>query len=275
SGEKMDNFEENEPQNPVESGQQIEELNHSDKMIGVFTEPSNMFKITSYFPVRTKDWLIPILIVFALVGIVRSISMMNEEVFFEAKQQQIKGIEKMVESGTIPKDQEDAMIERVNQQMEYMRGPVGWILNIVSTLIFGSIFFFIIAAIYFLLVKLVLKGDGTYQHVLVASGLSVYITIIQVILTGILTLMLGKIFQDTSVAAIMGVERSTLTGFFLAKLDPISIWAYAVLSIGLAKLFKADDVKNYYLVVFGLWILGSLLFFYIAKAVPFLSAFAG
>lgn len=271
----MDNFEENEPQNPVESNQQIEELNHSDKMIGVFTEPSNMFKITSYFPARTKDWLIPILIVFALVGIVRSISMMNEEVFFEAKQQQIKGIEKMVESGTIPKDQEDAMIERVNQQMEYMRGPVGWILNIVSTLIFGSIFFFIIAAIYFLLVKLVLKGDGTYQHVLVASGLTAYITIIQVILTGILTLMLGKIFQDTSVAAIMGAERSTLTGFFLAKLDPISIWAYAVLSIGLAKLFKSDNVKNYYLVVFGLWILGSLLFFYIAKAVPFLSAFAG
>lgn len=271
----MDNFEENEPQNPVESNQQIEELNHSDKMIGVFTEPSNMFKITSYFPPRTKDWLIPILIVFALVGIIRSISMMNEEVFFEAKQQQIKGIEKMVESGTIPKDQEDAMIERVNQQMEYMRGPVGWILNIVSTLIFGSIFFFIVAAIYFLLIKFALKGDGGYQHVLVASGLTAYITMIQVILTGILTLMLGKIFQDTSVAAMMGAERSTLTGFFLAKLDPISIWAYAVLSIGLAKLFKSDDVKKYALVVFGLWILGSLLFFYIAKAVPFLSAFAG
>jgi hypothetical protein len=271
----MDNFENNEQQNLGETGQQIDELNHSDKMIGVFTEPSNMFKITSYFPARTKDWVIPLLLVFALVGIVRSISMMNEEVFFEAKQKQIEAIEKMVESGTIPEDQEDAMIERVNSQMEMMRGPVGWIINIVSTIIFGSIVFFIIAAIYFLLVKFVLKGDGGYQQVLVANGLSAYITMIQVILTGILTLMLGKIVQDTSVAALIGAERSTLTGFFLAKLDPISIWAYAVLSIGLAKLFKSDDVKKYYLVVFGLWIIGSLIFFYIAKAVPFLSGFAG
>lgn len=271
----MDNFENNEQQNLGETDQQIDELNHSDKMIGVFTEPSNMFKITSYFPARTKDWIIPLLLVFALVGIVRSISMMNEEVFFEAKQKQIEAIEKMVESGTIPEDQEDAMIERVNSQMEMMRGPVGWIINIVSTIIFGSIVFFIIAAIYFLLVKFVLKGDGGYQQVLVANGLSAYITMIQVILTGILTLMLGKIVQDTSVAALIGAERSTLTGFFLAKLDPISIWAYAVLSIGLAKLFKSDDVKKYYLVVFGLWIIGSLIFFYIAKAVPFLSGFAG
>lgn len=271
----MENFENSDQQNSGEQGQPVEELNHSDKMIGIFTEPTNMFKITSYFPPRTKDWLIPILIVFALVGIVRSISMMNEEVFFEAKQKQIEAIEKMVESGTIPKDQEESAIERVNSQMEMMRGPLGWVINIVSTIIFGSIFFFVIAGIYFLLVRFVLKGQGGYQHVLVANGLTAYITMIQVILTGILTLMLGKIFQDTSIAALTGSDRSTLTGFFLAKLDPISIWAYAVLSIGLAKLFKADDVKKYYLVVFGLWILGSLIFFYIAKAVPFLSGFAG
>ncbi|MCJ7553364.1 MAG: YIP1 family protein, partial [Ignavibacteriaceae bacterium] len=240
--------------NQIEQTPQTEELSHSDKMIGVFTEPSNMFKITSYFPPRTKDWIIPLLIVFVLIGVVRSISMMNEEVYYEAKQQAIERVEKMIESGTIPQDQEDAMIENVNSQMEMMRGPVGWIINIVSTIIFGSIFFFIIAGIYFLLVKFVLKGNGSYQHVLVANGLTAYITMIQVILAGILTLMLGKIVQDTSLAALMGTDRSTLAGFFLAKIDPISIWAYAVLSIGLAKLFKSDDVKKYYLVVFGLWI---------------------
>ncbi len=261
--------------NQIEQTPQTEELSHSDKMIGVFAEPSNMFKLTSYFPPRTKDWIIPLLIVFVLVGVIRSISMMNEEVYYEAKQQAIDRVEKMIEDGTIPQDQEDAMIEGVNNQMEMMRGPVGWIINIVSTIIFGSIFFFIIAGIYFLLVKLVLKGEGGYQHVLIANGLTAYITLIQVILAGILTMMLGKIVQDTSLAALMGTDRSTLAGFFLAKIDPISIWAYAVLSIGLAKLFKSDDVKKYYLVVFGLWIIGSLLFFYIAKAVPFLAGFGG
>jgi len=261
--------------NQIEQTPQTEELSHSDKMIGVFAEPSNMFKLTSYFPPRTKDWIIPLLIVFVLIGVIRSISMMNEEVYYEAKQQAIERVEKMIEDGTIPQDQEDATIENVNNQMEMMRGPVGWIINIVSTIIFGSIFFFIIAGIYFLLVKFVLKGDGSYKHVLVANGLTAYITLVQVILAGILTLMLGKIVQDTSLAALMGTDRSTLAGFFLAKIDPISIWAYAVLSIGLAKLFKSDDVKKYYFVVFGLWIIGSLLFFYVAKAVPLLSGFAG
>ncbi len=36
----------------------------------------------------------------------------------------------------------------------------------------------------------------------------------------------------------------TLTGWFLAKIDPISIWAYIVLSIGLAKMFKSESTEN-------------------------------
>lgn len=247
------------------------ELSHTDKIVGVFSEPTKMFSMTSFFPPRTKDWIIPLLIVFVLVGILRSVAMLNEEVFFQAKKDATERIEKMMKDGTIPADQLDSALERSDNQMEFMRGPIGWVINIVSTLIFGSIFFFIIVAIYFLFVKFLLKGEGNYQSAMVASALPMYISAVQFLIGGILTFMLGKIIMDTSVATFTGTERSTISGFILSKIDPLSIWSYSVLSIGLAKMFKSQSMTKYFIMVFALWIVGGLLIWLLAKAVPFLS----
>ncbi len=79
----------NEQFNSPESPQQ-EELNHSDKMIGVFTEPGKMFEQTAKLPPKNKDWVVPILILFILIGITRTISMMNEEVFLNVLNKYLK-----------------------------------------------------------------------------------------------------------------------------------------------------------------------------------------
>jgi len=255
-----------EPETP-----QGEELSHSDKMIGVFTEPGKTFIEVAKSPPRNRDWVIPILILFILIGITRSISMMNTEVFFDAKQKQVDRIEKLVDDGTLTRDQGDNALEGIDKQMEMMRGPVGWVINIVSVLIFGFIFFFIIAGIYFLFIKFLLKGDGTYSSVLVANGLTGYISIVQIIIAAIITMALGSMVQDTSLASLMGSDKSTIQGWIFAKVDPISIWAYIVLSIGYSKMFKSESTGKYYALVFGLWIIGGLLIFLLAKAVPFLS----
>lgn len=255
-----------EPETP-----QGEELSHSDKMIGVFTEPGKTFNEVAKFPPRNKDWVIPILILFILIGITRSISMMDSDVFFDAKQKQVDNIEKMVEDGTLTREQGDNALEGIDSQMEMMRGPVGWVINIVSVLIFGFIFFFIIAGIYFLFIKFLLKGDGAYSSVLVASGLTGYITIVQIIIAAIITMALGSMVQDTSLASLLSSDKSTIEGWIFAKIDPVSIWAYVVLSLGFAKMFKSESTGKYYGLVFGLWIIGGLLIFLLAQAVPFLS----
>ena len=138
----------NNPESPQE-----EELSHSDKMIGVFTEPAKMFGQTALFPARNKDWVIPLLILFILIGVTRTISMMNEEVFLEAKQEQIDRIDKMVEDGTLTQEQGDEAINNVDQQMEMMKGPLGWVINIASVLIFGFKFFIIFETIKFRIIK--------------------------------------------------------------------------------------------------------------------------
>jgi hypothetical protein len=249
------------------------ELSHSDKMIGVFTEPGRTFSITSKFPPRTKDWVIPVLIFFIIVALIRSIAMTNKEVYFEAKKQGIDRIEKMVESGTMTREQGDEAINAIDQQMEFMQGPIGWVITIATTLIFGFIVFFIIVGIYYLFIKFVLKGEGTFASALVANGLTSYISILQIIIGGILTMLFGKMIMDTSLASLMGSDKTTLTGWLLAKVDPISIWAYIILAIGFAKMFKSESTGKYYALVIGLWLIGGFILFQLAQAVPFLQAF--
>lgn len=253
--------------------QETGELSHSDKMIGVFTEPSRMFSITSRFAAKHKDWVIPILIFFIVVSLIRILAMTNEEVYFEAKKQGIDRIEKMVESGTMTREQGDEAINAIDQQMEFMNGPVGWVITIASTIIFGLIIIFIIVGIYYLFIKFLFKGDGTFTTALVATGLTTYISILQIILAGILTMTLGKMIMDTSLASLMGSDKTTLTGWLLAKIDPISIWAYIILAIGFAKMFKSESTGKYYALVFGLWLIGGFILFQLSQAIPFLQAF--
>jgi hypothetical protein len=199
--------------------------------------------------------------------------MTNKEVYFEAKKQGIDRIEKMVESGTLTREQGDEAIEAIDQQMAFMEGPIGWVITIATTLIFGFIIFFIIVGIYFLFIKFILKGEGTFTSALVTSGLTSYISILQIIIGGILTMLLGKMIMDTSLASVMGSDKTTLTGWLLARVDPISIWAYIILAVGFAKMFKSESTGKYYALVIGLWLIGGFILFQLSQAVPFLQAF--
>jgi uncharacterized membrane protein YgcG len=242
-------------------------------MIGVFTEPSKMFSFTSKFPPRTKDWVIPVMILFFVAALIRIIAMTNEEVYFEAKQKGVERIEKMVDSGTLTREQGDEAITKVDDQMAFMNKPVGWVITIATSMIFGTIVLVIIVGIYYLFVRFLMKGEGSFKSALVANGLTIYISILQMIVAGILTMLLGKMIMDSSLASLLGSDKMTLVGWFLSKIDPITIWVYVVLSIALAKMFKSETTGKYYAVVFGIWLIGTFILFQLAQAVPFLQNF--
>ena len=108
---------------------------------------------------------------------------------------------------------------------------------------------------------------------MVAYGLPYYILIIQTIVILILSLSMNQPFRDTSVLSFLDADRSTFVGWILGKLDIFSIWFFAVVSIGFAKMFKSTSTGKYYGMIFGLWLGFSLIFFFLAKAVPFLKNF--
>jgi Yip1 domain len=256
--------------------QQEAELSHSDKMIGVFSEPSTTFEKIAKSPPKVIDWFLPILLLCVLVSIQQVLYHSNPEIAFQLKQKQMEAIEKrldaQVESGQLTRDQANQQRDMIENRMDQM-GGLTLVFSIIGIFIVIFIIFFIMAGIYFLLAKFVLKGEGGYTHVMVASGLSAYIGILGVIIITIISLLMGKLFMDTSLASFMSSDKSTLTGWIFAKLDLFTIWSFAVFAIGLAKMFKSTSTQKYYMLVFGVWLIGGLILFFAAKAIPFLKYF--
>jgi hypothetical protein len=251
-----------------------QELSHTDKIIGIITSPKETFEKIAKFPPKTVDWLVPVLLLCIVIALTQILVMTNPDIAYQAKQKQMEAIQKSfddaVKKGQMTQSQADEQMNVIEERMA-SAGGITYVFQTIGIFLFVFILFFILCGIYFLFSKFVLKGDGTYASTLVADGLVSYIVMIQIILAAILAFVLGRLMSDVSVASLTGTDKSTIVGWLLAKIDPFSIWAYFVLGIGLAKMFKSHSVGKYIIMVFGLWIVGGLLLWAIAKAVPFLS----
>ncbi|MCF8260059.1 MAG: YIP1 family protein [Melioribacteraceae bacterium] len=249
------------------------ELNHTDKLVGVFTEPSSTFEKMSNFPPKATDWFLPLILLIVIAIVSNFVMMSNPAIKYQVMEKQIgemeKRFDKMVEDGTLSREQADQQLEATRNFME-SGGATGQAIQSVGIVIVSFIIFFVVSLAFWLAAKFGLKGEGTYTHSMVAYGLPYYIAIIQTIFVVLVAFITDKFMTGLSVAEFVDVEKSTLVGFLLSKLDVFSIWFYAVVAIGFARMFKSESTGKYYAMVFGMWIGFGLLFFFLAKAVPFL-----
>ena len=254
------------------------EMSHSDKLVGVFSEPNSTFGKMSKFPPKTADWVIPILIVIVVAILSQFLMMNNPTIKTAVMEKQMAAVEKSlnddVAKGQKTQAQADQQLETIRDGME--QGGVARMIGVFVGIPFVTfIFFFIVSGVFLILAKFVLKGEGTYKEAMVAYGLPHYIIAIQMIIMVIAALAMNKLFTGTSVADFIGTEKNTIAGFLLGKLDVFSIWFYVVFGIGLAKMFKSSNTQKYIIGVVAVWLVFGLLFFALAKSVPFLSFLAG
>ena len=254
------------------------EISHTDKLVGVFSEPGTTFGKMSKFPPKTSDWLIPILIVIVIAILSQVLMMNNPSIKASIVEKQIAAIEKSfndaVAKGQMTQAQADQQLETIRERME-QGGAMQMIGVFVGIPIATFLFFFIASGVFLILAKFVLKGEGTYKEAMAAYGLPHYILAIQMIIMVIAALAMNKFLTGVSVADFMGTEKNTIAGFLLGKLDVFSIWFYVVFGIGLAKMFKSNNSQKYIIGVVSVWLGFGLIFFALAKAVPFLSFLAG
>jgi len=252
------------------------ELSHTDKLIGVFTEPIRMFSKVSQFPPKVVDWIVPLLLLIIVASLSNVVLMTNPTLKYSIIEKQLEETERqlddLVESGQMSQDQADTRLERTREFME-TKGGLQIMISVVAILIFTFLLFFIISGVYLLMSKYLLKGEGSYSSSMVAYGLPYYILILQVIIVVILSLLFDRMFTSVSVAAFAEMDVKTFGGFVLSKVDPLSIWFYAVVSIGLSKMFKSENKEKYFGMVFGLWIGFSIIFFFLAKQFAILQSF--
>ena len=273
----MDNLNDDKLNEEVEVEDEFEEefeLSHSDKLVGVFSEPGNVFSKIAQVPAKTVDWIVPLLVFIVVLSLSTIIMQTNPQIKYSMIEKQTEAIEKnfseAVNSGRMTQEQADTQMEAIRERME--GGGMAMVIpQLVGIVIFTFIVFFVMSGFYFLVAKFGLKGDGGYSSAMVAYGLPFYIASVQVILQVIVAMLMAKMVTDLSVTTFLGLDKSEFVGFLLSKLDLFSIWFYVVVGIGLAKMFKSDNTKKYIIAIIALWLGFSFLFFYLANAIPFLS----
>jgi hypothetical protein len=263
---------------PVMSPVENEEfdIGHSDKIVGLFTEPEKTFSKMSNYPPKTVDWIIPILIVI-VITILSQIVLMNNPVIKHAiMEKNIAKIEKqfkqMVDKGQLSQAQADEQLDTIRERMG--KGGVLQLIGIIVGIpIVTFILFFIVSGVLLIIAKYIIGGEGTYSSAMAAYGLPFYIISLQIVIMVIVALVMNKFLTGVSVADLMSSDKSSFLGFILGKLDIFSIWFYVLVGIGLAKMFKSVNTSKYIIASLSMWIGFSLLFFLLAKVWPFLEMF--
>lgn len=256
---------------PVSSEAEEQEPGHFEKAAGVFTEPNATFAKASRFKPKTTDWLIPVLL-FIVIALLSNILLMSRpNIKYQVRQEQEKKLMELVQQGKLSEEQAEIQLS----QMDKMYSGVFLVIQIISTFIIVFISFFVVTGVYYLISRFILKGDGTFTSALSANGLSTYISALQMLLILIISMIADRLFKALSIADFLSMDKTSVAGYLLSKIDPLTIWAFVILSIGLSKMFHSDDNKKYYIAVFGTWILWSLIIFGLSKAVPMLSPLTG
>jgi hypothetical protein len=252
---------------------EMEELSQTDKIMGVISEPSNLFSKLSKRPVKTSDWLIPLLGMIVIAIIATFIYMSNPEIRLEMQQQQEKAMreqfDKMVQSGQMTQQQADEQIDRARQMVG---NPIfTYLFPSIGIFIVTLVWFFVFATVAFLLAKFMLKGDGNYTLAMSAFGLPLYIVILQTIILIILGLLMGRIVSGINPASLTGMDVKSFGGFLLSRLDVFSIWYYVVVGIAFAKMFKSDNVKKYVITSLATWLVIMFIIFGLGQVSPIFS----
>ena len=97
------------------------EFSHSDKMVGLFSEPAITFAKIAQAPTKVIDWLIPLLIFIVVLSLSTVIMQSNPQIKYQMVEKQTEAMEKTfdeyVNSGAMTQEQADAQIEAMRERM--------------------------------------------------------------------------------------------------------------------------------------------------------------
>ncbi len=258
--------------------QTSEPLSFFDKVTGILTEPGKVFENIAETKSKSSDWLVPffLILIFAAASviIVMQNNVIKESVKTNARNKIEQAFEKQVANGTMTRAEAQDGIEKASKGLDIIGTVPGMIIQTISVIFVGGIVFFLIVSYFFLVSKIFAKSPLNFENFLVAYSMAGYITILNIIVCIILAFVFDRQFESASLAGIMNVTGNGISKYLLSKVDPFTIWAYVVFTIGLTKLSKAKSYTTNALIVFGSWIIWSGLFFAAMKYIPFLNRFS-
>jgi hypothetical protein len=225
-------------QEPV---QQFEPLSKSEAMTGVITAPSETFATIAASP-KMNYWILPTL-VFMIASLIGAFLFMNDTELItktmDKRRAEIqKGFDEQVKSGEITQ-------EEANQRMEATEAFIdpnsmfvkimGYGANIISP--FFLLFFM---SVLILIIMKIMRSAISFYNILNVVGLSMIIFAISSLVTSIISVLMGDL-QTLGPGLILNESMVGAKAYaVLSGIDVFSIWAIAVISIGLSKIGKVS-----------------------------------
>lgn len=244
------------------------ELTHSDKLLGIFTNPAGITKQMSKFPAKIIDWVLPLLllifitiaidIIFVSVPKLRQLSIDQQ---MEAVQE---ALDRAVEQGQLTQEQADQRLEMTYQFME--QGIQKQLFFIELFKIIGILVgFLIITGLLFAVGKLVFQSEGTYLATLSSYGLPIYILILQVIIFLIVALITNKFFNQLNLSEYVKADPQSLLGFIVQMINLFQIWFLIIVGITFKNLMKLKSYLASIIATFIVYLAFCVIFYYLLQ----------
>lgn len=225
-----------------ESGQRADDMNLGQKIVGVFTSPGQTFASLDQKP----SWIVPFIIA-VVVGLIYVFLTTDIIIKDTLAQQEEQMLEQGMDSAQI--DQAMATTEKF---MRFSMPAFAVVMPLVLWVVIAGVFMFV--------GNVVLGGTGSFKKVFSVTAWSWLIQILGSLIMLPLVLAKETILITFSPAAMMSsAAKMTFLYQFMSKLDIFNIWFLAVLSIGLAVIYrmKTQKMATAACTVFLLWALVS------------------
>ncbi len=234
--------------------EQVQPMSLSEKITDIFASPGELFENVRLTPRTNSNWVIPWLL-FAIVAIILGQLVVNNPSLADQMGTMIrKGFDKQVQEGKMSQEQADQTFERFVKP-----GSVMFTITQVAGSVLGPLLaIFVLGLVYWVLGKTAMKATSPYMKVTEVVGLTLFIGVLEQIVTTILMFAMDSITATPSLGIfISNFDMENKLHLALAKVNVFTFWSLIIVSIGLSKLFQRDFPKVLVL-VFALWVLWSI-----------------
>jgi len=234
--------------------EKIKPMSFSEKVTNIFASPGELFENVRLTPSTNSNWVVP-WIIFAIVAIIMGQLVMNNASLADQIGAVIKkGFDKQVQEGKMPQEQ----AERTYEQFAKPGSMMFTIAQVAGAVLGPLLAVFVLGLVYWLLGKTAMKATSPYMKVVEVVGLTLFIAVIEQIVTTLLMFAMDSITASPGLGIfVSNFDMENKLHLALAKINVFTFWGLAVVSVGLSKLFQRDFPKVLVL-VFALWVLWSV-----------------
>jgi hypothetical protein len=230
-----------------------------DRLLNVFSSPSDAFEGHRESPSQPSLWLIPLSFTIVLTIVFTYLLFSNETLRSQMADIQGRAMEEQVQQGALTQAQADQIRER----MENVGLGTFMVFGALPAVVFACLYFFGGSFFLWLTSKVVLKNAAGYMKYVELYGLAAWIGILGFLVTILMILGMGSLFASPSAALAIMSEYDPLnkTHRILSAINIFTLWQVSVVGIGLSKL-SGRSVGAGIALAFSLWVL------WLAVAIP-------